>query len=352
MKATRSIVMNSTTTSTSSGSFLTFCSSVLSTPILSVTIFVGLLGYVILLCHYWLQKDKKGCFSTTETSTVKVKPQPLVRSIWDFNKANKERMVSNSVNISHSKPTQTNAASNAKKQFHNSTYYYSHNKFTSGGGYTDGLAAEDYTMNQPRLLSKNGVSFLPNKLNAEALTSTMGMDNVALSNTKERTNVELNSASRQPHRVIHITKYLWDDSEAVSIIRIEVLPSIISQENITWSQANIPISNIQIRLIEKKGLTLCLKYPLHGHGTTEIHYLLHLPNLYGKIDSASIVSKSRRLLVKLVKAEGYKFRWPCISSAGSASSTTNNLQQHPTYSNTNVNNTSTATNANSGCIVT
>lgn len=246
MKATSTGSINSSTTnsSTSTGSFVTFCSTFLSVPTLSVTLFVGLLGYVILLHHYRLQKKKEGCFSTNRydmprESTVKVKAQPLVRSIWDFNKMNKERTVSNSINISHSKPTQTNAASNAKKQFHNSTYYYSHNKFTGGGGYTDGLAAEDYTMNQPRLLSKNGVSFLANKLNAEARTSI----NINSSHTKERTNVELNSAYRQPHKVIHITKYLWDDSEAVSIIRIEVLPSIISQENMTpWSQANIPKS--------------------------------------------------------------------------------------------------------------
>jgi len=48
-----------------------------------------------------------------------------------------------------------------KKEFFDrpfgSSYYYAHNNLKATGGYKDGLRTEDYVMNQPRLLSKNGV---------------------------------------------------------------------------------------------------------------------------------------------------------------------------------------------------
>ena len=66
------------------------------------------------------------------------------------------------INTGGSNSTNTNKEA---KPFE-SSYYFAHNKHSTGGGYTDGLKASDYVMNGPRLLSKGGVLIEESKDNA------------------------------------------------------------------------------------------------------------------------------------------------------------------------------------------
>lgn len=108
-------------------------------------------------------------------------------------------------------------ASTLKRDSHEkpfkSSYYYAHNNPQSKGGYKDGLRMEDYTMNQPRLLSRNG-------------------QQIEYTTTKQE---ESQQPSIEPPRKLlskptrFISRYLWDDqgkSNGIAYIRIEQLPDI------------------------------------------------------------------------------------------------------------------------------
>jgi len=82
------------------------------------------------------------------------------------------------INTGGSNSTNTNKEA---KPFE-SSYYFAHNKHSTGGGYTDGLKASDYVMNGPRLLSKGGI-----RIEEKEATTTTGdsSDNID-NNGKER----------------------------------------------------------------------------------------------------------------------------------------------------------------------
>jgi hypothetical protein len=63
-----------------------------------------------------------------------------------------------------------------------SSYYYAHNNPNATGGYKDGLRMEDFTMNQPRLLSKGGVMASASESNAAETRA----DNPTIADGRER----------------------------------------------------------------------------------------------------------------------------------------------------------------------
>lgn len=170
-----------------------------------------------------------------------------------------------------------------------SSYYYAHNNPNATGGYKDGLRMEDYTMNQPRLLSKGGVPAGESSeaAEAESLVDDAGQTAQPADTTK-RQNVPV------PKR---ISKFLWDDpgdSNGIATIRIDTLPGPTLTETVSWREACI--SNIKTSLIDdKKGLLI----ELEGDGGTR--YCLQIPKLYGQVDEVREVVKPNRLLVRVYK---------------------------------------------------
>jgi hypothetical protein len=332
----------------------------LSTPTLPITLFIGVFGLIIAYYRYRIHQTVQDAYRNYDKGIGTNYPNggqptnpnndsPQLRSIQDFNKSYKDICdASNTILSRDGKENRT------QKQFYNSTYYYAHNKYKRGGGYSDGLEAEDYTMNGPRLLSKNGISFRETNRNdgggVEASTRCSGSvrdsagqnrsctdedgDNIPKAGESSQVVQKATATTRStvqdtPKVVIPITKYLWEDTPTISKIRIESLPVTVrgdkgtsEQTTLPWSEANIPRSNIQIRIRDDRyGFVLLMKRLQSSQEVEETQYLLHISNLYGKIDGATTVWKSHRLLVKLLKSDGYKSIWPSISSAGAYSNT-------------------------------
>ena len=178
-----------------------------------------------------------------------------------------------------------------------SSYYYAHNNPNATGGYKDGLRMEDYTMNQPRLLSKSGVSVEePDSFDSAAEEPT------TTKNVKKRVNAPV--AKR-------ISKFLWDDpgdSNGIATIRIDILPGATLTETISWRQANI-VDTTATLIDDKRGLLIEVE---SEEGT---RYRLQIPKLYGQVDEVRKVVKPNRLLVRLYKKKGWTNRknlqaWP------------------------------------------
>jgi hypothetical protein len=343
----------------------------LSTPTLPITLFIGVFGLIIAYYRYRIHQvvhdtyrnyDKAVEAGTKyhrgDMGTNPNDHSSQLRSIQDFNKSYKD-VCGTSNNMSHEGKGNRNQS---QRQFYNSTYYYAHNKYKRGGGYSDGLEAEDYTMNGPRLLSKNGIPVMAGKINndsgcvegsayscSNSVHDSDGKNRTFTDDCNDRTNagesasleVQKIAATTRPSQemtkvTIPITKYLWEDTDTISKIRIESLPMTVrhvdgtseqTTTTIPWSQANIPRSNIHIRIRQdRQGFVLLLKRQQSSQEVDETHYLLQISNLYGRIDAATTVWKSNRLLVKLIKSDGYKSIWPSISSAGAYSNT---IQETP-----------------------
>ena len=171
-----------------------------------------------------------------------------------------------------------------------SSYYYAHNNPNATGGYKDGLRMEDYTMNQPRLLSKGNVP-------PESNTTT----NVGIKDPTEVPVTRKVSVPRDDTR--RISKFLWDDPgdpNGVATIRIDTLPA--GDKTIAWRDANI--REISARLVDdKKGLLVSLE------SEDGIKYRLYIPKLYGQVEEVCKVAKSSRLLVRLYKKKNHVKPW-------------------------------------------
>lgn len=188
-----------------------------------------------------------------------------------------------------------------------SSYYYAHNNPNATGGYKDGLKMEDYTMNQPRLLSKGGVP-------ADQQTQS-GQPQEPTTETKSTTEPTVASTTTNRGKKIvpvkRISKFLWDDpgdSKGIATIRIDTLPGATLTETISWREGNI--SDIVVSLVDdKKGLLIELT---SGDSTK---YCLLIPKLHGQVDEVRKVVKPNRLLVRVYKTKGWVDRknlqaWP------------------------------------------
>ena len=183
-----------------------------------------------------------------------------------------------------------------------SSYYYAHNTNSNTGGYKDGLRMEDYTMNQPRLLSRGGQPV--QAVSAGAVESSLQEKSSAVVSADGQEQKTFSSiASVSGKRTLPISKYLWDDpgsSDGVATIRIDRLPSARdSVETIEWKDAGV--LEVQGQLLnDGTGLLVTVKTDL------EADYQLEFKRLYGKVAEVktTVVRGNKRLLVRLKKQTG------------------------------------------------
>jgi hypothetical protein len=171
-----------------------------------------------------------------------------------------------------------------------SSYYYAHNNPNATGGYKDGLRMEDYTMNQPRLLSKGGVMASASETN----TAETRAENPTISAGGGKGIFPVRITSKR------ISKFLWDDpgdANGIATIRIDTLPGSAGTETIPWRDANI--RDISIALVNG-GLSVALE------SENGAKYHLNVPKLYGEVADVKKVAKASRLLLRLYKK---KNRW-------------------------------------------
>ena len=193
-----------------------------------------------------------------------------------------------------------------------SSYYYAHNNAQATGGYKDGLRMEDYQMETPRLLSKNGLP-VTNDPSTGTSSSSQGTAEATTTKTipvQDKKSTSTSAASTAPtKRTLPISKYLWDDegnAEGKATIRIDCLPSKDGKGTISWKEANV--KSISADLTEKKaGLMVRVE-------TDDANYQLLIPKWHGDVDAVQHVSKAKRLLIKVSKKRGWNRKnveaWP------------------------------------------
>ncbi|KAL3921932.1 MAG: hypothetical protein SGILL_002483 [Bacillariaceae sp.] len=231
-------------------------------------------------------KDKNmGSDSTKSASSVKPKNDAPLKSVWQV--GNSRRSTQKQKHQSDDKPF-------------GSKYYYAHNNPNATGGYKDGLKMEDYRMNGPRLLSKNGSS-VDNLEDDEVVSGATEQDNKTQeeptkSSSQTSSNVKISASDAN---VRNITKYLWDDpadTTGIATIRIDVLPDKRPGEYIDWK--DVEPEDVQASLA---GEGLLVKISLKTTDVTNTKYQLKIPKLYGDAADVKCVVKSKRLLVKIHK---------------------------------------------------
>jgi hypothetical protein len=228
------------------------------------------------------KRNWKSELSSTKTSSINSNNYN-VKDVWGERR--KRGVTASSSSSSFSKRT-----SSAEDKPFGSSYYYAHNNPNATGGYKDGLRMEDYTMNQPRLLSKNGVSAgEPDSSDSAAVPASSSS---ASSTVRKRVNTPVAKK---------ISKFLWDDpgdSNGIATIRIDVLPGATLTETISWRQANI-VDTTATLIDDKRGLLIEVE---SEEGT---RFRLQIPKLYGQVDEVRKVVKPNRLIVRLYKTRGW-----------------------------------------------
>ena len=215
-----------------------------------------------------------------------------------------------------------------------SSYYYAHNNANSKGGYKDGLRAEDYVMNGPRLLSKGGVRVDDAADGAddgsEDLADSKTSNDIDHSNTDATSNntkldslTDSNSAKNKGKQTSKqklisstpITRYLWDDDSEgnTAKIHIDTLP-LSSTSTIPWEEACISKQYVEVRLIGERNDGLFVGVTQQQQQVQEQQsqkndttistgkkYHLHIPKMYGEADSVKAIVKKHKLLIKITK---------------------------------------------------
>lgn len=181
---------------------------------------------------------------------------------------------------------------NDEKPF-NSSYYYAHNHLKKTGGYKDGLKAEDYQMNKPKLLSKSS-------------TELNGIDS--------------SKPTFRNGKWIRISRYLWDDHESydgVARIIIEAIPSdgTSSFTMIPFVHAGINKEDVKCKLVGtwNNGLMVQIRRIL---GDEESKYFLFIPRMYGEVEDVKPIVKAKKIIIKLIKkrnSDNLKV-WPQLPS--------------------------------------
>jgi hypothetical protein len=196
----------------------------------------------------------------------------------------------------------TKKGMNHKDKPFGSKYYYAHNNPNATGGYKDGLRMEDYRMNGPRLLSKNGQSAsdlmeeIPQNDGRSEKEPALAQPPYTPSRTPTLTVPDPN--------VRMITKYLWDDpgdSNGIATIRIDVLPGKTTGEYIDCK--DVQIGTVEARLA---GEGLVVKIDATQSGFKSM-YQLKIPKLYGDAADVKAVIKPKRLLIKIHKKKNSVF---------------------------------------------
>mmetsp|Transcript_11269 Transcript_11269/g.20258 ORF Transcript_11269/g.20258 Transcript_11269/m.20258 type:complete len:280 (+) Transcript_11269:2-841(+) len=219
-------------------------------------------------------EGKRQQASSKSNITNKINNTPL-RNIWQAGKSSGGR---------------ADKDKNHKDKPFGSKYYYAHNNPNATGGYKDGLKMEDYRMNGPRLLSRNGLSVEEEGQGDEQVVQDSVKENVE---KKEKDAVSNKIALYDPD-LKYITKYLWDDpgENGIATIRIEVLPDKRPGEYVDWK--DVEIEDVQASLA---GEGLLVKIAAIDRGK----FHLKIPKLYGDAADVKTILKPKRLLVKIFK---------------------------------------------------
>lgn len=241
--------------------------------VLTVLVIVAILTIFI---RKWMNNPwKKDNSWTKELSNSRVsgsraQSAPL-KNIWDERKKNGSTAADANVQ-----------RTDADGKPFGSSYYYAHNSLRKTGGYADGLRMEDYQMETPRLLSKNGVSYVQ---------SSKSLGESCKSSTTNSKSTRILTSPAERESFIPINKYLWDDpgdAKGIGTIRIEQLT-----DGLSWKDADI--SDIQIKVSDNLCLTVSVKTK------DGMIYRLHIPELYGEVREVRKVEKANRLLLRLCK---------------------------------------------------
>lgn len=172
----------------------------------------------------------------------------------------------------------------------------------NSGGYKDGLRAEDYVMNGPRLLSKGGIPVVDDSNNSMVDTHNGGDDGIPPQSDETMNSITtiIDGPKRKMVASTPITKYMWDDDGTGNIAKIHIdsLP-ISSTKAIQWADAGISsVEQIQVRLIGDNNDGLYIGITSHD-GKRRYH--LHVPKMYGEAESVKAIPKRHKLLVKITK---------------------------------------------------
>lgn len=259
---------------------------------------VSTLMFVAAVCVFWLSKRSRDCNPSEEQQQRVVEPKKESQVINSEN--NSEKKLRNVFSVKQKPPVSSNGGAKAggtDRPFE-SSYYFAHNKHSSGGGYKDGLRAEDYVMNGPKLLSKGGVRVEEEK--------SSGDEDEA--DTEERSSASSQSVSekRQTPKMqasTPITRYLWDDGEGnIAKIHIDTLP-VSSTKTINWEDASV--SSVEARLIgdDNEGLFIGITYTIKDDTTNLLtkRCHLHVSKMYGNAEEVKTMVKKRKLLIKITK---------------------------------------------------
>jgi len=250
----------------------------------------------IAACVYWLSKRSRDY-------TPSEKQQPIVEpkkesQVSNSSESNSEQKLRNVFSVKQKPPVSFNGGANAagSDRPFESSYYFAHNKHSTGGGYKDGLRAEDYVMNGPKLLSKGGVRVEDEKSNSSVVDDAEERSSASSQSVSEKKQTPQMQASTP------ITRYLWDDGEGnIAKIHIDTLP-VSSTKTINWEDASV--SSVEARLIgdNNEGLFIGITYNINddtSNLTKKCH--LHVARMYGNADEVKAMVKKRKLLVKITK---------------------------------------------------
>ena len=204
----------------------------------------------------------------------------------------------NVFNVKQTPPRLQESPQNESDKPFKSSYYYAHNNPNAIGGYKDGLKAEDYVMNEPRLLKKTTAPKQTSKMIAAA-----------------------QAASSVKNGSIPINRYMWDDSgnsDGIAKIIIDNLPSSdLSSTFIRWEESGIVSKeDVKAKLIGvwKNGLIIQIRKNNNQLGLTRYH--LYVPRLFGEVSEVKLILKKKKLIVKLYKKKDKENlrAWPQLPS--------------------------------------
>jgi len=258
---------------------------------------VSTLIFIAAVCALWLSKRSKDCKPSEEQQSL-VEPKKACHVINIGN--NREKKLRNVFSVKQKPPVSSTRGANSagSDRPFESSYYFAHNKHSSGGGYKDGLRAEDYVMNGPKLLSKGGVR-------VEEEKSSSDEDEAGIEERSSACSQSVSEKIQTPKMQAStaITRYLWDDGDGnIAKIHIDTLP-VSSTKTINWENASV--STVEARLIGDNneglfiGITFTIKDDTSNSLTKRCH--LHVAKMYGKAEEVKTMVKKRKLLIKITK---------------------------------------------------
>ena len=191
-----------------------------------------------------------------------------------------------------------------------SSYYFAHNKHSTGGGYKDGLRAEDYVMNGPKLLSKGGVRVddKPTATDTNDAAETDSKESPIAQQTERNNATDNEKPKPKLTSSTPITKYMWDDDSNGNIAKIHIdsLPNNnnTSTSIMKWEDANITKEQVQVRFIGDNNEGLYIGIQQQGKN---YHLLIH--KMFGDAEAVKSIVKKHKLLIKITKKKVVKTRY-------------------------------------------